>query len=651
MAGVGKTCLAIHWAQSLTSHFPDGQLYVNLRGFDPGGSAVPAGDALRGFLEAFGVPTERIPGSPNSRASLYRSLLAGRRMLVVLDNARDAEQVRDLLPSSPGCLAIVTSRTQLTALAATHDASILDLDPFSAAEAKEALARKTGPDRVANEPAAVEDITTFCAGLPLAVAIVAARAATAKRRTLGDISGELWDADTRLDAFSLGDPTTDIRSMFSWSYQLLTPQAARLFRLICLHAGPEITLPATANLAGLAASQVRLSLGELCRAQLLTEHRSGRYAAHSLLRLYGSELGNGDECAPDRRPALNRLLDHYLHTAHQAQSRLHPLHQQVPLHTVAPGRTPEQVSDHDQAMAWFTSERHVLGAMIDTAADNGFSNHAWQLALSMREYCQWSGNWHDWITIARTALVAAQRCDDHIGQAHCHGNLGAAHCHLGDIDEAVRHLERALDLFTEASCAAEYPDAHTALGAALAEMACRRQTLGLHQEASELHGVALEHCREALTLSRACGNRQAEALALAEIGWCQGRLGHPQEGIDVVEKAMRTYRDLDGDDHHGQAHCRAKLGDLYRRDAENQCAVDCYERAIMLYRRLGIRTDEAAVFHVLGEALLELGNKTAADTAWRRAFAIYDGLRLPQAEILRAKLYQTEERRILAAIP
>jgi DNA-binding SARP family transcriptional activator/tetratricopeptide (TPR) repeat protein len=650
MAGVGKTCLAIHWAQTLTDHFPDGQLYVNLRGFDPGDSAVPAGDALRGFLEALGVPTERVPSNPSSRACLYRSLLAGRRMLVVLDNARDAEQVRDLLPSAPGCLVIVTSRTQLTGLAATHDASILNLNPFSEAEAQEALARKVGSDRVANEPAAVEDINTFCAGLPLAVAIVAARAATAKGRTLGDISDELWDENTRLDAFTLGDPTTDIRTVFSWSYQLLTPQAARLFRLVCPHAGPEISLPAIANLAGLPASQVRSLLGELCRAQFLTEHRPGRYTGHDLLRLYGSELSNDQEREPDRRAALNRLLDHYLHAAHQAQSRFHLLRQQVPLSTVAPDLTSERVSDHDQAMVWFTTEHQVLSAMIQKAAHHGFSDHAWQLALSMREFCQWSGNWDDWIRTTKLALAAAQRCDDHLGQAHSHENLGTAYYHLGDIDEAVTHLQQALDLFTKDGCVTEYPDVHIAIGAALAKRGRQRETSGLHQEALELHGVALEHCREALTYSRAGGNQQAEALTLAEMGWCQGQLGHRKEGIDAIEKAKKIYRDLNGDDHHGQAYCWVKLGDLYHSGGEYQDAVECYERAIMLYRRLGIRSDEAGVFHVLGEALLALGNKSAADTAWRRAFAIYDGLHLPQAEILHAKLYQ-EERRTLAAIP
>lgn len=650
MAGVGKTSLAIHWAQTLTAHCPDGALYVNLRGFDPGDAATPAGDALRGFLEALGVPSERVPGCPNSRASLYRSLLAGRKMLVVLDNARDAEHVRDLLPNSPGCVVIVTSRTQLIGLAATHDASILTLSPFSDAEAQEALARKVGSRRVANERSVVQDINTFCAGLPLAVAIVAARAATARGRTLADISDELWPEETRLDAFTLGEPTTDIRAMFSWSYRLLTPHAARLFRLISRHAGPEISLLATANLAGMAAARVRLLLGELCRAQLLTEHRPGRYTSHDLLRLYGCELSNDEECESDRRAALNRLLDHYLHSAHQVQGQLHLLRRQVRLSTAAPDLLSERVSDHDQAMAWFATEQYVLSAMIHKAAHAGFSEHAWQLALSMREFCQWSGNWHDWIKTTRAALTAAQRDDDRLGQAHSHDSLGAALFQLGDIDEALTHFQQARVLFADDGCVPESPEVAIAIGAALANRGRRQEALGLHQEALELRGVALKYHGEALELSRATGNQQAEALTLAEIGWCQGQLGHHGEGIDLIERAMKIYGDLNDDDHHGQAYCWMKLGDVYDRGGKYQHAVECYERAIMLYRRLGIRSDEAGAFHVLGDVLVALGNRSAADTAWRRAFAIYDRLHLPQADVLHAKLYQ-EERRALAAIP
>jgi len=307
-AGVGKTTLAVHWAHRVRERFPDGQLYVNLRGFDWCRPAVDQGHALRKILDALALSPERIPDDLQAQVGLYRSLLAGKRMLVVLDNARDAEQVRPLLPGSPGCLALVTSRNQLTGLVAIEGALPLGLDLLTVSEARDLLARRLGPDRVASEPEAASEIIERSARLPLALTITAARAATKPGFPLAVTAAELRQAATILDPFHGGDLATDVRAVFSWSYRTLSTDAARLFRLLGLHPGPDITLAAAAGLAGIPAEQARLLLAELAYAHLLTEHSPGRYAFHDLLRAYATEQAHTYDSDHDRHAAVVRIL-------------------------------------------------------------------------------------------------------------------------------------------------------------------------------------------------------------------------------------------------------------------------------------------------------------------------------------------------------
>ncbi|HEX4704675.1 MAG TPA: NB-ARC domain-containing protein, partial [Pseudonocardiaceae bacterium] len=270
-AGVGKTTLAVHWAHRVAGRFPDGQLYVNLRGFDPGGRAVGPVEAVRRFLDALEVPPTRIPADPDAQTALYRSLLADKRMLIVLDNARDAAQVRPLLPAAPDCLVLITSRNRLSSLVATEGARPIMLDLFTAEEARDALADRLGADRVAAEPKAVDEIVERCARLPLALAVVTARAAMYPELPLATVARELADAPGRLDVFEDDDPHTNVRAVFSWSYQALTPSAARLFRLLSRHPGPDVTIPAAASLAAVPLPDARALLTELTSANLTAE--------------------------------------------------------------------------------------------------------------------------------------------------------------------------------------------------------------------------------------------------------------------------------------------------------------------------------------------------------------------------------------------
>ena len=393
-AGVGKTALVVHWGHRVARRFPDGQLYANLRGFDPSGSVVSPAEALLGFLNALGVPPERTPTDLSARVGLYRSLLAGRRVLVVLDNARDADQVRPLLPGAPGCLVVVTSRDDLSGLVAVEGARPLTVDVLSADEARRLLAARLGPDRIAAQPAApwlgrgaapdaadpakaVEEIIVRCGRLPLALAIVAARAAARPGLPLARLADELREAG--LAALSIADSATDVRAVFGWSYQTLGEEAARLYRLLGLHPGPDLSLPAVASLAGADPPTVQAWLGVLTRAHLLTEPAPGRYTLHDLLRAHATELAVAVDDAADRHEAVLRLLDHYVHTGHTAALLLHPERDAPPLPPPREGVVRVEPSTANAAAAWFAAEHDTLLAAADRAAD-GFEAHARHLA-------------------------------------------------------------------------------------------------------------------------------------------------------------------------------------------------------------------------------------------------------------------------------
>jgi transcriptional regulator with XRE-family HTH domain len=386
-AGVGKTALAVHWAHRVAGRFPDGQLYVNLRGFDPSGAPLAPAEAIRGFLDAFGMAAERIPASPDAQAALYRSLLAGRRMLIILDNARDEAQVRPLLPGSAPCLVVVTSRRQLAGLAATDCAHLLNVDVLTHAEADEMLSRRLGPDLVDGESAAVAELIGLCARLPLALAIVAARHAARPARPLRALVEELRPAQDRLtvlDATDVADAVTSVRAVFSWSYQSLTQPAARMFRLLAVHPGPDITTAAAASVAGVSPKRARQVLTELVLANLLAEHADGRYTCHDLLRAYAAEQASCSDSDADRRAAMHRMLDHYLHTAFGAALLLDQVDPDARPAALVPGVVPEELADRREAYAWFEAERPVLSAAIRQATRHGFDGHAWHLVLLPR---------------------------------------------------------------------------------------------------------------------------------------------------------------------------------------------------------------------------------------------------------------------------
>jgi tetratricopeptide (TPR) repeat protein/transcriptional regulator with XRE-family HTH domain len=620
-AGVGKTALAVHWAHRVAARFPDGQLYVNLRGFDPGGSVLGAREAVGVFLDALGVPPQRVPTSFEAQVGLYRSLLAGRRMLVVLDNARDAEHVRPLLPGSPGCLVVVTSRSELTSLVVVEGAHPLTIDLLSAAEARELLVRRLGSGRIAAERAATEEIILTCAGLPLALAIVAARAATHPGFPLTTLAAELRDAGG-LGPLSGGDATADVRAVLSWSYRTLGPAAARLFRLLGLHPGPDIATPAAASLAGIPVEQVRPLLAELAGAHLATEHAPGRYTFHDLLRLYASELANSIDTGAERHGAVHRVLDHYLRAAHNAAVLLNP--QRDPIGPVPPRPlvTSEEPADHEQALAWFATECCVLLAAVDRAAAAGFDSHAGRLAWTLVDFLKRRGHWHEWATTQHTALAAAQRLGDREAQAEAHRNLGRIHYRLGSFDDAYRHLYQAVDLFGQVGNHVGQANAHFALAGAFGRQ--------------ERHKEALGHAELAFELFQSAGHRIGQADVANTIGWNAAHLGDYQRALTQCEYALALHRELG--DREGEAHTWDSLGYAHHHLGHHRRAVACYQRALDLYLDLSDRKGEAETLTRLGDAHHAAGNPVATRNAWQHALDTLDDLGHSDAAQVRAKL-------------
>jgi len=618
-AGVGKTALAVHWAHRAAAKFPDGQLFVDLRGFGPVGAPMTAADAVRGFLDALDVPPERLPADEQARAALYRSLLAGRRMLVLLDNARDVEQVRPLLPGEPGCVVLVTSRNQLTGLIATSGARPVVLDLMTADEARELLAVRLGHGRTAAEPEATDEIVRRCARLPLALAIAAARAATRGDLPLAALAEQLRDQRGRLDVLDTADTATDVRAVFSWSYAGLGAPAARLFRLLGLHQGPDLAAAAAAGLAGVTPGEVAPLLDELVRVHLLVERARGRYTLHDLLRTYAAELATSTDPEPERTRAVRRMLDHYLHTAHAADRLLDPHQDVVALDEPAPGSWPEPVTD---AAAWFTAEHAVLLAAVDAAAAVGFDTHAWRLAWTLSIFLERRGHWHDQVTTGRTALWATVRLGDAPAQAGTHRKLAAAHTMLGGFDDAYTHLDAALGLFA-------------ALGDRAGQAHCHHGMAYVWERRGR-PADALRHARQANALFRAAGHREGEAHSRNAIGWYHALLGDHRPALDACQEALALHQELGN--RYGQAGAWDSLGYVRHRLGEHDQALAYYRHALRLYRELGERFNEADVLTHVGDVRAAAGDAAAARAAWSSALEILDQLGHTNAEQVRARL-------------
>jgi len=621
-AGAGKTTLAVHWAHSRRDRFPDGQLYVNLHGFDPGETPTAAEGALCGFLDALGVRPDRVPADVQTRAGLYRSLLAGRRMLIVLDNAADADQVRPLLPGRSGCLTIVTSRNRLTGLVAVDGAEPLGLDVFTAKEARDFLTHRVGHRRVDAEPAAAEQIIQRCARLPLALAIVAGRAAVHTHFPLTALAAEIDQAQESLEAFTGEDSTGDVRVVLSWSYRRLTEPDGRLFRHLGLHPGPDITPAAAASLLGVPIREVSRMLSELAGANLITEHLPGRFAFHDLLRAYATEQGNAVDDDTARNRAVQRAVEHYLHTARAAAARLYQRGDPEPIDSPSTGVTPETFTDPAGALAWFSTEHRVLLTIVDLAAAGGHDPAVSQLAATMTTYLDFQGHWSDLAAVHHAALAAAARRANRPAQARAHRYLGLAASRLAHFTVADEHYQRALDGFH----ALDDPvgQAHTHLDLAWLE----------HLQHHDRQ--ALTHAERALTLYLAADHQPGRADAIHSVGWYQAQLGDHATALTHCRHALTLHEHLD--DLYGQAATWDSIGYVQHHLQHRDDALTAYQRALDIYRRIGHRYGEAETLDHLGTTHHANGDLDQARAAWTQALDILDSAHHPNAATLRSKL-------------
>jgi DNA-binding SARP family transcriptional activator/tetratricopeptide (TPR) repeat protein len=628
-AGVGKTTLGLHWAHRVAPAFPDGQLYLNLRGFDPHGAAVDPAVAVRGLLEALGVPDEQIPAGLDARTALYRSLLATRKVLVMLDNARDGEQVRPLLPATAGSLALVTSRHLLSSLLVSEGARSVVLDLLTPAESTALLARRLGQARVAAEPEAVAEIVDRCAGLPLALAITAARAALRPAFPLARFAEGLRGAAGVLDAFQGDGPSTDLRAVFSWSCQALTPAAARLFRLLGLHPGPDAGLAVAASLAAVPPREADTLLAELARAHLITEYTADRYGFHDLLREYAAELAAAPEAEAERREATGRMLDHYLHSAYVADRLLDPGRDDVSLPAARPGVTVARLDDAAAAQAWFTSEHPALLAILDQASRAGLDLYVIRLAQALTTFHNRRDLVHDWAATHETALAAAERLGDPRLLADAHRDLGRAYTWVGREQDAQAHLRLSLELYGDAGDPAGPAHAHLFLSRLCAQ--------------EKLLSEAIEHGTSAVRLFQAAGHRAGEARTLNALGWQHCLAGEHERALRLCRQALPLLEEAD--DREGLAHTWDTLGYVHHHLSRYGDAARAFEQSLRLFEGLGDRYHQADILTHLGDTHHAAGDIVAAQEARERALQIFDEIGHAAAGQLRAKLQAGNGRR------
>lgn len=621
-AGVGKTGLAVRWAHRMADQFPDGQLFADLRGWssDP---PISVHSVLAGFLRALGAPPAQVPAGLDEAAALYRSLLAGRRLLVVLDNAQDERQVRPLLPGAAGCAALVTSRNHLAGLVAAEGAQSITLDLLTAAEARQLLAGRVGSQRVEAEPQEVDEIITRCAGLPLALGVAAAQAAIRPDLPLAALAAELRQTSGGLAAFSSNDAATNMRAVLSWSYRALSPAAARLFRLLGLHPGADFGTWSAASLAGVAREEVRPLLAELADANLVSQGGAGRHRLHDLLRAYATELVSEEadqEGGDEGRTALRRVLDHYLHTAQAASQLLRP--DPGTLSPPEPGTRPEPIVDPADALAWFTAEHAVLVAAVEQAASAGFDAPASDLAWALEAFLDRHGHWSEMATTQTIALAAAGRLADRIRQARADRGLARAYLFLGRYDEAYAHCQHALALFDD--LADPVGSAHI------------HRILAWLYEAQRQYRKALDHAKQAHALFATAGHSAGHADTLNQVGWLHALRGNYREAITHSARAL-TLQEERGSER-GQAAALDSLGFAHHQLGHHDQAIIYYQRSLALLRELQDRYNQTEVLTHLGDAHHTVGDRDTARCYWQRALYILDHLGHAKADQVRARL-------------
>jgi tetratricopeptide (TPR) repeat protein len=622
VAGIGKTALAVHFAHRAAAAFPDGQLFVNLRGFDPGHPPLAPGEVLARFVRALGTDLSDLPADPDELAGIYRSQLSGRRVLVVLDNAVSAEQVRPLLPGTASCLAVITSRNRLSGLVAVDGAQRLTLDMLSPGQSVALLAQIAGDERVAADPAATRRLAELCGWLPLALRIAADRAAAHPHLGIADLAEELAAESDRLDVLATDEQTSQVRAVFSWSYRALAPGPARAFRLLGLHPGQDIGTDAAAALLAAPTPETRRLLRTLAGGHLVEETGRDRYQFHDLVRVYAAERALADESEPDQVAAIRRLLTWYLHMADAFERIFNPDHTHLPLDTRPSSHGPLPFTTHLQAWHWAESELANLVPVLRQVTRAGDDVLAWQLPAAVTIIFDLMGQWSDLIPPLSSALAITRTLRDRTAEARILIHLAEAHENVRQLDEAIEYCQGAFSIYAAID---DWNGQWSALQ--LEGITCL--FLGRFSE-------AIDRLQQALATARQASDLRTEGMSLTWLGAVHERLAAFQTATGLREQAVAALKQARN--RWQYAYALWQLADSYHHDGRTSDAVDSYRKAQSIFREIGDRRDEAVVLYQLGNAQKTAGQNDAARQSWQQALTIFEELRDTRANQVRAKL-------------
>jgi tetratricopeptide (TPR) repeat protein len=623
---VAKTALAVHWAHRVRQWFTDGDLYVDMRGYGPG-PPLAVDQALDTFLRALHVPAEQIPADTEGRAALYRSVLTGKRVLIVVDNVSTVSQVRPLLPATPTCMAIITSRSRLSGLVAREGASRMTLDVLTPDESIALLRDSIGDDRVNAEPQAAAELARRCAYLPLALRIIGERIANSPHLFLADFVAGLALAEHQLDALAVeDDELSDVRAVFSWSYQALPDDAARFLRLLGLHAGSDICAAAAAALAGVSVSRARNLLDQLNAAHLLQNPARDRYLFHDLLRAYAQERAGAEESPEQQRRARRRVYDWYQWMAEKGRKVILPYSHAIPLPPAEPDLPLTPPRTVAEAMAWFEQERLNLLDNVRQANELGDYDIAWQLPVVSDGFFELKSYWADWRDIHLTGLRAARAA------ASRHGEAANLRC-LGDAYWRMEQREDALDCYRQGVEASREVGGRWLEGFSLRGMGLIREERGQIDEAMDLYAQARDVFRDN-NITR------GEGMSLLSLGNCHRTLGHLDAAISHYRDAVAILERID--DQWSVAWASYPLGLAYQQAGQLDKARRQHERALDLFRRFDDRRCEGLTLAALGDTFNATSQPDEAQRCWQEALRILDPLGDPRADTVRRLLAYIE---------
>ncbi|CAM3270662.1 BTAD domain-containing putative transcriptional regulator [Stackebrandtia soli] len=618
--GMGKTWLTMHWGQSRLDRFPDGQLYVNLRGFDPSEQPMDPELAIRDLLAAMGIHSRSMPTGLDAQSGLFRSLLADKRALVVLDNARDTRQVLPLLPGGTRTMTIVTSRSDLTGLVTAHGARHLNLRPFNDRDAYETLTRRVGRARITAEPEAADELLAHCAGLPLALGILGVRAALWPELPLKTLTAELRRA--RLDTLDTGELSASVRAVLAGSIAVLSPEAARLLLLLGTAPGDDIASHAVASVAAVPVTVALNLLRELESAHLIEQPTPGRYRMHDLTKLYAVERAIEDIPRVEREDGLRRLIDHYLHTAFLGERVLSPYRTPIELDAPLPGSVRPELDDDDDAHRWFDTELSNLIAVQQRAAENRWDAVTWRLAWSMDTYLYSRALVHLSVDFWRIAVDGATHLSDPAIEILCHRRLAGGLAFGQPAEEATRHYLRALELCETIGDREQQGHIHRGL------------TI-LHIKWSEF-AKAVDHGERALALYREIGPVRIEAAALNNLSFSHLKLGHHERAQEYAESALDISRRRNDTSLLGYIH--STLGDIAQSRGRHETALEQYRLSLRHFAATE-ELDRVGVVESIGDVLRDLGRMAEARDHWLQALEVLRAQqRDERAESLETKL-------------